>query len=1292
MRKPYFFVAIFLFFSQIAMAQPQAEKPPKINNYTYEVSKLSHLLWMAIGNDSEVEEDRRLNNTYKFVSDIDATETKDWYDGQGFPMIQGFKGSIEGQFFKVKNLYINRPEEDSVGFIAHGSANISELVFEDVEVIGRDYTGALIGANTRNGPDFTDVVVTGSVKGRNHVGGLFGRVKSLSWTIELSRLFNVAEVEGNSHVGGISGQVIGDRAEVGYCQNYGFISANELVGGLFGKSEVDQLLVSRNINMGTLIADESIGMLVGQGELYRSYENYANSEQANQNINANNCTLLTKTQFASTDNFGDNFNSYHHFVEYPDFMSDGVIPIPSAFYRPFEFSVYRGYQWMKMYLKSMCLASEGFDQKYRYGDTAVVSLQLGAGTKFSHISVNNVDYFENPAKIPITRGMNLRVDIWLEEDYGFEGGDGSLEHPFQIASFEQFEQIAYNINLAKNHYELINDIDGAVTKTRPDGGKFKPVFLNSDSRFNGNYFKIKNVDLSDEFSLFSDNNGSISNIIFDNLSAKGTSSGLFVRSNGGVIENCHVSGNISFNATNSSNYTGMLVGQNYGQIVQSSAIGTLQSNTNLGGLVGQNKGSGTITNCFSKVDLILSNNDRLYGGLVAHNEGAVSLSYAMGGCTFSSTSIYNKYGGVIGKDDAQNNNSGVGLQFDLDVLDPNAYEIIDAGEYGMSTEAFANESRFPYFDFDNVWEIRQLDEIDEHPRPYLHSLIYDKSIDIHFLPTEAEKSKSGNKGYNIGDIAELTVEGQKGYRFSHWQSGEDTLSTDPNYSFEVIDETPIQLFAHFIFDDAEFDVKGSGSGMDPYQITKLEHLEIMSYVSMLQDKSYVLMNDIDASETANWNQGKGFKPLNFRGQFNGQGHQITNLYINRPLENDVAFFGGLIGDIYNLHLRNATVVGLNNVGILAGTAYNKKAIACSVTGRVHGNSKVGGLMGRIQDYDIQYSYAKAEVSGEKRVGGFLGEGMNSSRLIGNYSASMHIGEGEFDPFAASSPIFTIPEQNYFDQDLANSETAKGASALSTKEFKETTSFEGDAWNFETIWQIEQDVNDPFYGRPVHQWDNPVEITAELTEGVTLSPVVGKYIRGVKLMYSVGTIEGYQIASLTISGKKTESKWGPLSMTENSHFIISVNRDQYNIEIDIEGHGEVSPFINSAYHGESHDLAFIPMEGAELLEVFINEESVGYPSIYTLENITADVKVKAVFSRVLANEISSGLKVYPVPATEKLFIEGLHEDKLLHILSLDGRIIKSVEFRKDHAWLDIGSLSSGMYLIKTSSGTIRFIKQ
>jgi len=152
------------------------------------------------------------------------------------------------------------------------------------------------------------------------------------------------------------------------------------------------------------------------------------------------------------------------------------------------------------------------------------------------------------------------------------------------------------------------------------------------------------------------------------------------------------------------------------------------------------------------------------------------------------------------------------------------------------------------------------------------------------------------------------------------------------------------------------------------------------------NSDYVLANDLD-EDTAGYDDlvadpESGFNPIDntsaevFTGNFDGNGHEISNLRINRPDQDNIGVFG-VIGDgavIENVGLTNVTVVGGNTVGGLVGTnSFGDETISNSyVTGEVTGKTDVGGLVGSIGIGTIEDSYSTADVTGETQVGGLAG--------------------------------------------------------------------------------------------------------------------------------------------------------------------------------------------------------------------------------------------------------------------------------------------------------------------------------
>ena len=146
---------------------------------------------------------------------------------------------------------------------------------------------------------------------------------------------------------------------------------------------------------------------------------------------------------------------------------------------------------------------------------------------------------------------------------------------------------------------------------------------------------------------------------------------------------------------------------------------------------------------------------------------------------------------------------------------------------------------------------------------------------------------------------------------------------------------------------------------------------------------YALGSDIDASATAGWNAGAGFTPVGngrtaFTGVFDGLGHTISNLTINRPTESHVGLFGySAGGSVRNVGLEGSSVVGQVSVGGLVG--YNSLGTVSNsyVTGSVSGgasSSSIGGLVGG--NYGaIGDSHAAAAVNGgdgSYYIGGLAG--------------------------------------------------------------------------------------------------------------------------------------------------------------------------------------------------------------------------------------------------------------------------------------------------------------------------------
>ena len=242
------------------------------------------------------------------------------------------------------------------------------------------------------------------------------------------------------------------------------------------------------------------------------------------------------------------------------------------------------------------------------------------------------------------------------------------------------------------------------------------------------------------------------------------------------------------------------------------------------------------------------------------------------------------------------------------------------------------------------------------------------------------------------------------------------------------------------------------------------------------DGHYVLTQDIDASATADWNEGKGFEPIGargwgeledggFTGRFNGRGHVIRALTINRPEEDAVGLFGGPGNNsvIQNVGLEDCHIEGNNMTGSLAGLS-SAAVSMCYATGVVQGGSSVGGLIGS-NNTEVSDSYASCTVSGADTVGGLVG--MNSNLVSRCFSTGAGA-DGDFNTHGlvgdspASGGEAGIVEDSFWDVETSGQDaTHSGATGLTTAEMQTRSTFTEAGWDFDEVWGIDEGEDYPY---------------------------------------------------------------------------------------------------------------------------------------------------------------------------------------------------------------------------------------
>jgi len=203
---------------------------------------------------------------------------------------------------------------------------------------------------------------------------------------------------------------------------------------------------------------------------------------------------------------------------------------------------------------------------------------------------------------------------------------------------------------------------------------------------------------------------------------------------------------------------------------------------------------------------------------------------------------------------------------------------------------------------------------------------------------------------------------------------------------------------------ANFTVGDGLSATTAYEINTPEKLVRLAKLVNAGDtdynnKYYKLTANIDLSAYGtNFNDGRGWIPIGnsygfipdilvhpFRGNFDGNGFVVSNLFIN----DSISRFAGLFGDIQggtikNLGVINVNITGKNYVGGVAGSVYMGKVTNCYSIGTVSGNDYVGGVVGAVHggyNNSVTDCYATGTVNGNNYVGGVAGAVSGSFNFI-----------------------------------------------------------------------------------------------------------------------------------------------------------------------------------------------------------------------------------------------------------------------------------------------------------------------
>jgi hypothetical protein len=447
----------------------------------------------------------------------------------------------------------------------------------------------------------------------------------------------------------------------------------------------------------------------------------------------------------------------------------------------------------------------------------------------------------------------------------------------------------------------------------------------------------------------------------------------------GVIKDIGV---VNFTVTGDS-YVGGIVGRNMGTVSNSSAIGSVSGNFKVGGLLAYNQGP--VSNCYAAGNVVaggvVGNVSAVMGGfgvggLVGVNEEAtVSCCYFTGNVTsYVSCADGWKFlvgvGGLVGVNYGTVNDS---------------YSNADVtGQYGVG--GLVGRNLFGGT-VNNCYSTSSVTgEVD------VGGLVGDTVVYGTVSNSYYDRDEVLINGEHI-----ITIGALFGEDFEEWLA---------NNRFLNVDERLSQENGYYLIND----------------VSDFKQLLALGQNATLK---FRLANDLDLATEPNF-----YIPY-LAGEFDGNGHKISNLSLNFDLVSPLGLFGYLApgGKVTQVGVENINIAGYSSVGGLVGDTCEGTVSDSYSTGTVTGEDGVGGLVGHSNFGTVNNSYSTASVTGYSVVGGLIG---GNGGTVSNC---------------------------FWDTETSGQATSDGGTGKTTTEMKDIATFSGAGWNIIAVAPGE--INDAY---------------------------------------------------------------------------------------------------------------------------------------------------------------------------------------------------------------------------------------
>ena len=777
----------------------------------------------------------------------------------------------------------------------------------------------------------TNCSASGNVTGTGRVGGLIG----LNTDCPLLGCYAVGEVSGTGTLGGLIGE--NSRSDtITYCYAKGNVSGQERVGGLIGYNRRSTSIISCYA-CGSVTGDSNVGGFVGEHESSGDYITSFWDSEINSGVTGVGSMNDPEGVISRTT---DQMHLQSTFTGVGwDFIGEIGNGTEDTWHMPgCDYPIYT-WQGLVIIVPDMTGLPEVQAEDILSNLGYVIEKKIEKSSTVSKDHVISQEYYTECDTTTVT------LTVCDGHPY-YDSGTGTEDDPFQIWTSEQMNEIGKNSSDWESCFVLMSDID--------------------ISSFDGQSYNIIGTYDTPFAGVFDGNGHVVSSLTYNSSSKKYT--GLFgYVGDDGLIKDI----GLTDITIASGDYTGGLVGKNFGTITGCFVAGSIEGKSAVGGLTGDN--GGAIVNCFSTCNVTAQ---EYIGCLTGANSGTIINSYTTGVVSGEAMT-----GSLAGRDSGGSYTSCFwNIEINTELTGIGNIEDPD-GIVGKTSLEMQSQMTFTDEAWDFVGESVNGDE-DSWAMPQCGwpGLSWQHFVGVPDVTGQTKADAIAALAFAGNVICAITV-------YSDTVPTEQVISQEPSAGCEAA-VVMIIVSQKFPYET------GTGTQNNPFQIWTAEQMNEIGLWPGDWDNHFVLMDDIDLSAyPQNTFNLIGNETKKFTGIFDGTGHEISYFTYVSAQENYVGLFRhiGAAGQIKNLGLVYVNIDDdtKDYIGALAGHCQGN-IDNCYVSGSVNGQNHVGGLIGYYDGQGVTNCLTKSVVYGQDRVGGLIGE-VSLGMIKGCYADSTVVG-------------------------------------------------------------------------------------------------------------------------------------------------------------------------------------------------------------------------------------------------------------------------------------------------------------